>query len=203
MQRHDFPRLGVSGKMPLAANALRSIKDPVTTSFLTRLSRHPNRWLILIGVGKLLKAVLFIALGFGALKLLHRDLVDLVTHWVVDLRFDPEGQLVNFILDKVSLITPHRLRLISIGVFCYAAMDILEGVGLVLGKPWAEYLTLIVTASLLPVEFFEIFHKPSLPKILFTLVNIAVVWYLAAYLQKKVQAHRVERTISSAPANTE
>lgn len=146
-----------------------------------------NRWLILIGAGKLIKAILFVALGFGALRLVHRDLVTLVTKWIVDLRFDPESHFISVIIEKVSGITPHRLREISIGIFCYAAMDVLEGTGLVLGKPWAEYLTLVVTASFLPWEFFEILRKPNWPKAVFTLLNIAVVFYLAAYLQRRMR----------------
>ncbi|RRA50132.1 DUF2127 domain-containing protein [Acidipila sp. EB88] len=162
-----------------------------------RPKEETNRWLVLIGVAKLLKAVLFVALGFGALRLVHRDLVSLVTHWIVDMRFDPEGRMVNLILEKIALISPHKLRLISTAIFCYAALDVLEGTGLVLGKRWAEYLTLIVTASFLPWEFFEIIHKPNWPKCIFTLLNIGVVLYLAAYLQKRLRAH----TPSSMPVH--
>lgn len=168
---------------------------------LTPQPRHSqsNRWLILIGVGKLLKAVLFVALGFGALRLVHKDLVTVVTQWIVDLRFDPESHFVNLILDKVSLISPHRMRQISVGIFCYAAVDTLEGTGLILGKTWAEYLTLILTASLLPWEFFELIHKPNWPKAIFTLLNIAVVWYLAAYLRRRHFDRLRERRMESAP----
>ncbi len=153
-------------------------------------SSHPsrsNRWLVLIGAAKLVKAILFVALGFGALRLVHRDLVTVATRWITDLRFDPEGHFIGIILEKLSLINPHRMRVISIGIFCYAAMDTLEGVGLVLGKAWAEYLTLIVTASFLPWEFFEILRKPNWPKMVFSILNIAVVCYLAAYLQRRMR----------------
>ena len=158
----------------------------VETSSIRHLS-GTNRWLILIGVAKLLKAVLFVALGFGALHLVHRDLVSVATQWIVDLRFDPEGRFISRVLDKLALVSPHKLRLISAGIFCYAALDVLEGTGLVLGKAWAEYLTLIVTASFLPWEFFEIIRHPSWPKCFLTLINIAVVVYLAAYLQKRLR----------------
>ena len=82
------------------------------------------------------------------------------------------------------------MRLISLGIFIYAAVDLLEGTGLVLGKLWAEYLTLVVTASLLPWELLSIVHKPSWPKAVFTLVNILVVMYLAVYLRGRMRAHR-------------
>ncbi len=150
-----------------------------------RIAPRTTRWLVLIGVGKLVKAVFFVALGFGALRLVHRDLVTLVTHWVTDLRFDPESRIVNFLLNKVSGVTPHRLRQLSVLIFCDAALDLIEGTGLILGKSWAEYLTLIVTASFLPWEFFEILRKPSWPKAVLTLLNILVVIYLAGNLQRR------------------
>lgn len=161
-----------------------STADPI------RRDTGPNRWLFLIGAGKIVKALLFVALGFGALHLAHRDIVSVATHWIVDLRFDPEGRFVNRVLDRLALVTPHRMRQISIGIFLYAAMDTLEGVGLVLGKTWAEYLTLLVTASLLPWEFFEIIRKPSWPKAVLTIVSIAIVFYLAAYLQRRMRERR-------------
>ncbi len=178
--------------------------QPTDSYSAPRLAPHTNRWLVLIGIGKLLKAVLFVALGIGALHLVHRDLVSVVTHWIVDLRFDPESRFVNFVLDKLSNVTPHRLKEISILIFCYAGVDVLEGTGLILAKPWAEYLTLIVTASLLPWEFFEILRKPNWPKVVFTLLNIAVVLYLAAYLQRRIQERKTlaaRQSGQTGPAN--
>jgi uncharacterized membrane protein (DUF2068 family) len=149
---------------------------------------HHNKWLVLIGALKLGKALFLVALGFGALKLLHRDLVDTVMRWFVDMRFDPEGRLVSLVLEKVAGISPHRLRQISIGIFCFAAMDIVEGTGLVLEKWWAEYLTLIVTASFLPWELFEILRHVTRAKIVIALLNLAIVIYLVVYLQARARA---------------
>jgi uncharacterized membrane protein (DUF2068 family) len=167
---------------------------PQTKRLLQRPFSHSNRWLILIGAGKLLKGILFIALGFGALHLVHRDLGSMLLRWVTDLRFDPEGRFVNYLLERVQAITPHRMRLISLGIFIYAAVDLLEGTGLVLGKLWAEYLTLVVTASLLPWELLSIVHKPGWPKAIFTLINILVVWYLVVYLRGRIRAHRGKKS---------
>jgi uncharacterized membrane protein (DUF2068 family) len=149
-----------------------------------------EKWVIAIGLIKLVKAALFILLGIGAIKLLHRDLVDVVTHFIIGLRFDPEGRFVNLILEKVALINPHRLKLISFAIFAYAALDIIVGTGLVLRKTWAEYVTLILTASFLPWEMFEIFHHVTWLKIVLTLLNIAVVVYLAFYVQMTVRQRR-------------
>ncbi len=166
---------------------------PQSKGLTKRPFSHSNRWLILIGAAKLFKGLLFIALGFGALHMVHRDLGSMVLQWVSDLRFDPESRFVNYILGKVQAITPHRMRLISLGIFIYAAVDLVEGTGLVLGKLWAEYLTLVVTASLLPWELLSIVHKPLWPKVLFTVLNILVVWYLANYLRRRMREHKAAK----------
>ncbi len=142
-----------------------------------------ERWIVAIGVWKLLEAALFIILGVGALKLLHKDLVDVVTRFIIDLGRDPEGHFANLILDKVALIDPHRLKQISIAIFAGAALHMLEGVGLVLRKVWAEYVTLILTASFLPWEVIEIVRHVTWIKVVLLLVNLAVVIYLVFYVQ--------------------
>jgi uncharacterized membrane protein (DUF2068 family) len=147
-----------------------------------------SRWLVLIGVLKLFKALLFILLGVGALRLLHKDLVDVLTRLIVDLRFDPENHFVNLVLERVAMINPHRLREISIAIFCYAALDIIEGTGLALEKTWAEYLTLILTASFLPWELFEILRHVTWLKIILLLVNVLVVIYLIFHVQGRMRA---------------
>ena len=149
--------------------------------------RHHNQWLILIGSLKLLKAILFFLLGIGALRLLHKDLVDVLTRAAVDMRFDPESHFINMLLEKVSLINDHRLKQISVAVFCYAGLDIVEGIGLILEKAWAEYLTLILTASFLPWELFEIFRHVTGFKIALILLNLLVLIYLVFHVQNRAR----------------
>jgi uncharacterized membrane protein (DUF2068 family) len=149
-----------------------------------------DKWLIAIGAFKLMEALLFILLGIGAVKLLHAgDLADVVEHFIISLRFDSEGHFVNLILEKVALIDPHRLKQISLAIFAYAALHTLEGIGLVLQKAWAEYVTLILTASFLPWEFFEIVRKVTWIKIGVTALNLLVLFYLIYVVQTRIR-HR-------------
>jgi uncharacterized membrane protein (DUF2068 family) len=157
------------------------------------IQRHHNQWLILIGLLKLLKAVLFVLLGVGALRLLHKDLVDILTRAAIDLRFDPESHFVNVLLEKVSLLNDHRLKQISVAVFCYAALDVTEGIGLVLEKAWAEYLTLILTASFLPWELFEILRHITWLKVALLLINVLVLAYLVFHVQSRARQRQFFR----------
>src|SRR5580692_4261191 len=144
---------------------------------LTRPLQH-NRWLILIAAFKLSQALVFIAIGVGALRLLHKDVGDLFLKLADHLRFNPESKLINFILEKSSLIDDRVLRRIGAVVFFYAALDIIEGIGLYLEKTWAEYLTLIITASFLPWEIFEVLRRITWIRSGLLVVNALVLFYL-------------------------
>ena len=151
---------------------------------------EPTTVLVVIGAFKLLKALSLVALGCVSLRLLHADLVDTATRWLVDIRLNPDSWVMNWLLLKLSLVTPHKMRVFTLLIFGYAAMDVLEGTGLVLEKWWAEYLTLIVTASFLPWEIYEIVYHLTWPKVVVTLLNGLVLVYLFYYLGKRGRLHR-------------
>lgn len=141
----------------------------------------------------MLQALLFILLGIGALRLLHADLPAMTEHFIVDImRFNPEGHFVKVVLDRVELIDPHRLRQISVVIFGIAALDTIEGVGLMMEKAWAEYVTLILTASFLPWELFELARRVTAVKLGLTAINIAVLLYLVFYVKMRMR-ERQER----------
>ena len=102
--------------------------------------------LFVIAVFKLIKAALLIALGIGAIKLLHRDLAETLNDWIDLLRVDPDNRIIHWALTKLLAISPNQLRAASVGTFIYAAVLLTEGIGLLLRKRWAEYLTIIATS---------------------------------------------------------
>lgn len=139
---------------------------------------HKSRVLPLIGAVRLCKAFLLVLLGTGALKLLHRDVGEQVTRWITDLGLDPGGRFVSDLIEKLGLLSDRQLKEISLGAFFYAGLMTLEGVGLLLRKTWAEYLTVIMTASLLPLEILELYHRLTPARIVVLLINLAIVVYL-------------------------
>lgn len=149
-----------------------------STLQIAQKPRHHNKGLILIAVYKLLQALFFVAIGVGAFRLLHKDIGDVLYQVASDLRFNPESRFVNFVLDRATLLNDPMLRRIGFGAFCYAAVGLLEGIGLYLEKAWAEYLTLIITASFLPFEVHEIMRRLTLPRVSLLVVNVLVLVYL-------------------------
>jgi uncharacterized membrane protein (DUF2068 family) len=147
-------------------------------------SNLQGRGLMLIAAFKIFKGVLLLAVGFGALHFLHRDLAMEAAHWVDLLRIDPHGRYLQWILEKVSKVDEKKLREFSVATFIYASLFLCEGAGLALRKKWAAYLTIVSTASLLPLEVFEIYRHPSFSKAAILIVNLAVVGYLLRELRK-------------------
>ena len=132
----------------------------------------------LIALFKLLKATLLIAIGVGALKLLHRDTFSSLEHWVSIWGFDPGNRWVYKGIQKATNLPPHKIKDLGIVSFIYAGLFLTEGIGLWLLKPWAEWFTVIITSSLVPVEVYELHRHPTVFKILVLIINITVVAYL-------------------------
>lgn len=149
-------------------------------------SRHQpdGNGLRLIAVFKLAKGLLLVAVGIGAIKLLHKDVSELAANWVAAIRVDPDNRLIHGLIAKLGLMNDRKLEELSFGSFFYAALLLTEGVGLWLKKRWAEYFTIITTCSLIPLELYEIAKRITITRIVFLLVNVAIVWYLFVQLRK-------------------
>jgi len=146
--------------------------------------RSHGSGLRLIGAFKILKGLALLALGIGALKLLHKDLAAVVEHWINIFQVDPHSHYIQLLLAKLSIVDDRRLKELSAGTFIYSAVFLTEGVGLALGKRWAEYLTIISTASLLPLEVYELAKHTSIGKGIALAINLAVVAYLILELRR-------------------
>ena len=146
-----------------------------------------KRGLLLIGLFKLTKALLSVALGVGALKLLHHDLGSVILRIADALRLDPESHLIGILMIKADVINPRDLRHFSMITFAYAVVCLVEGTGLVLEKRWAEYFTVTLTALALPLECFELIKEFTPVRITLLLVNLAVLAYLVWLLRRQLR----------------
>ncbi|HEX5227844.1 MAG TPA: DUF2127 domain-containing protein [Bryobacteraceae bacterium] len=152
----------------------------------SRPSKEPFSFvLFLIGAFKLLKALLLIAVGIGALRFLHKDLAGAALHWAEVLRVDPTNRYVHGVLVRIFRVTPKQLRELSVGTFIYAALFATEGIGLLARKHWAEYFVIITTGLLIPLELYELFKHFTILKIAVLVVNVLIVWYLAVRVRRR------------------
>ena len=148
------------------------------------MAHHKDGILKLIGGLKLLKALMLVAAGLGMISLGgEHDARTLAWHF----HADPDNHYVNHLLAKLSSVSPHKVHELGAGCFVYAALFATEGVGLVLRKLWAEYLTTIITTSFIPLEVYEMIHHGSWLKGVVIVLNVAIVVYLVLRLRRDKQ----------------
>src|SRR5215831_3576657 len=130
-----------------------------------------QRLLRLIAAFKFLKAASLIAVSIGAFRLLHKDVREVAEHWVMRFGLDPGNRFVYRVLVRASLLSAKQIKELGLVGLLYAALFLTEGTGLWLLRRWGEWVTVIITGSLVPVEIYEIFRHPSAVKVVVLVLN--------------------------------
>jgi uncharacterized membrane protein (DUF2068 family) len=165
----EYPPERAEIELPLRGRPLR---DKIVLRLIA-----VNRALHFVGLGLLSVAILLFSAN-------RADLRDTVYKLVADLGgggVGANGQHAHGLgkeVDRLFSLQSSKLHLFAVIALIYALIEGVEAVGLWYAKRWAEYLTLIVTASLLPVEVYELIHHLTPFKVLAFVVNLAVVIYL-------------------------
>ena len=134
-----------------------------------------------IAAYKLLKAAGATAGGILALRLVNRDLMKVGLRWIEQLRLDPQGSIAGPFLHWLERFQTHsvgRLQIIALILFLYAVIYIIEGIGLFGERRWAEWLTAVQTALLIPLEIYEVARGFSALKSIALFINLLIVAYL-------------------------
>ena len=127
---------------------------------------------------KAFKTVVLIALGITLLTTRSGNVNDVLIRFALALHLPLTSRLFNRALAFASHLTAPRRTTLAITAFGYAALMGTEGVALHLRKPWARWLTIIATSSLIPIELYEIAREPHPARIIVLFINVAVVIYL-------------------------
>ena len=175
--------------LPLAPPAAPAREHPPERDAIDLPTRgRPLRDVIVLRAIAINRAIHFLVLGLlgGAIlgfSASRAQLHDKVYRIIADLQggvssgAEAKTGLLHQV-DRLFSLQSSKLHLFAVVALVYAAVEGIEAVGLWYQKRWAEYLTLIVTASLLPIEFYEVVHHLTPFKIVAIIVNLAVVIYL-------------------------
>jgi uncharacterized membrane protein (DUF2068 family) len=150
--------------------------DPPRTRLVLRL----------IAIERSLRGLLLLAAGTYLLFHLNTDFGQFAERIIRSIDIDPRQHFFHRIVTRLHHLHAHELRIAAFAALCYGALELVEGVGLWLDQLWAEYLTVIATSLLLPLELYELVSKPSLLKACGIVVNIAIVAYLAWMLRRRL-----------------
>jgi uncharacterized membrane protein (DUF2068 family) len=137
----------------------------------------------LIAIYKLGKVVLFLAAAYGVLRLRDASFLARVYSWASTLPYAQEQDLVKWLLTRFGGLSPSRIDTLGLGSLAYAVVFAVEGVGLWMRKRWAEWLTAIITGSLVPLEIYELAKSPSIGLATVLVLNVLIVWYLIAQIR--------------------
>ena len=141
------------------------------------MPRHQRDLIIrLIALFKLIKAAMLIALGIGALSMQHEH--SWLGTWIHALAIDPHGKLVTALIARISSLDARQLEEIGIGSLLYAIVFVVEGVGLMLRRMWAEVMTVIITTSFIPLEIYELVERVTWLRVVAFVFNLFAVVYL-------------------------
>ena len=160
---------------------------------IRRRTEPPNRVIKLIIAYKMIAAFLLFVAGFFFLGLLvnhewsNRLRVALV---VLGLRTD--NHLIRDAFTRLGVITPAGATGLGLISFFYAALEAVEGIGLIYQRRWAEYLVLLATVAFLPYECLELLRHPSWTSVIIFLGNLAIAVYLVK-AKRLFHEHEVTR----------
>lgn len=138
-----------------------------------------------IAAFKIAEALLFGAAAVAALNLLRPEVAAQLQDWLGDLPYNAQQHLTRRALTwLIGMPRGHTVTLAT-GAFVYSLLFAVEGIGLWLRRQWAEWLTAVATASFVPIELWELVHRPSTIKALIVAINLAVVAYLVHHLRQR------------------
>jgi uncharacterized membrane protein (DUF2068 family) len=130
---------------------------------------------------KWLKGIAFVILGIAALKLSRAASMPTAVEIAKFLSVSKENELVRRVADVVSSVTPGQATAAGVASIVVGFVFFVEGAFLLARIWWATYFTIALTAMGVPLEIYEIAHRPnSVRRYLLLAINLAILLFLWA-----------------------
>jgi uncharacterized membrane protein (DUF2068 family) len=111
--------------------------------------------------------------------------------WLIALERSLRGILLVaagiYLIAKLGRLRKHEVKVFGAGAIAYGVLELVEGGGLFYRKRWAEWLTVIATSLLVPLEVYELVRHPSWLKAGGVAVNVAIVIYLYRVVRRRAR----------------
>ena len=134
-----------------------------------------------------MRGLLLLAAGVYLLSHQSTDFGKLADRIIRRIELDPRHGIFHRVVVYLHGLHESQIKIAGLFALGYGALELVEGTGLWLDKLWAEYLTVIATSLLLPVEVYELVKRPTVLKAAGIAVNIAIVVYLATLLRRRLR----------------
>jgi uncharacterized membrane protein (DUF2068 family) len=143
-----------------------------------------------IAVFEAAKGALVLVAGLGLLSLINRDVEVLAERFVRHSHLNPASRYPQIFIDAASHMTNTRLWLFAGAAALYTIVRWVEAYGLWFERRWAEWFALVAGGIYVPVEIYELVHRPSWIKITVLATNLAIVAYMAYVLLHSAEQDR-------------
>jgi uncharacterized membrane protein (DUF2068 family) len=132
-----------------------------------------------IAAVEILKGIGVLLIGFGLLRLLHKNIQLEVISLLIHLHINPDSRLPQAFLNAAANVTSGRLWLYAGACATYAGVRFTEGYGLWHARVWAEWFALLSGAMYLPWELIKLVEHSTPLHWSLLLINLAVIAYMA------------------------
>jgi uncharacterized membrane protein (DUF2068 family) len=141
----------------------------------------------LIAIDRLIHVVLFglvfavaleLRLNIGPLRDIAQRFLDALNQAAAN---STQGGSHGFLVRELQRLVDLRTGALDVLIatsLAYAVLELVEAIGLWHERRWAEYLTVIATAGLLPFEVIELTHRVTVVRIGALVVNVLIVVWL-------------------------
>jgi uncharacterized membrane protein (DUF2068 family) len=156
------------------------------------------------------KAAMVLLLGCGVFHLMHENLDEVAKHIVQVLHVNPEGNLSNLFFELASYAASDlNLWVLALGTLVYTSVTLTEAYGLWREREWAQWFSLLSTASYLPPELYWMLRDPSWFKCAVLVINIVIFLFMVSLrvngrstIVRSIQLQSSMRTGDQSPAGT-
>lgn len=161
---------------PLAEIRLPRRGDALREALVLRVIAL-DRILHVILFGLLFTFALSFELNLGPLRDQARRILDALQTTTANSAASSQGFLAS---ELSKLVHVHRGTLVVLAItsLVYMVLELVEAIGLWRGKRWAEYLTAIATAGLLPFEIIGLSHHVTVIRVGALVINLLILFYL-------------------------
>ena len=175
--------------MPSNVDAMNPQTDPAKRR--PRFKADPETEVIrAIATFELIKGLVVLLAGFGALSLLHRDVWDVAVSFLRILHIKHRYHYSEVFLKLAEGVTDHDLWIAAGVAALYSTLRFIEAYGLWKKRVWAEWVALISGAVYLPFEINELFRRVSAFSVMLFVANLGIVMYML-YLRLVKREHIV------------
>ncbi|WP_426700743.1 DUF2127 domain-containing protein [Rhodanobacter sp. Col0626] len=147
-----------------------------TSPVATPAQRHAG--LRVIAIYEIIKTLCLVLVAMAAFHLDRQQNFERLVHWLEHLSLADSNGLRWKLVGLLQDFGPSRFVAIGAVALGYAVLFGIEGIGLWMGKHWAEWFTVIATGSLIPLELYETLHHFGWLKLATLVGNVAIIIYL-------------------------